>query len=75
MPANCFAFKFLGKTVVVYHNDERKDTFGEDRAGIASYILKYADGATRESQGEVLDTPLANDVREGRVERMDVFLH
>ncbi len=75
VPANCFAFKFLGKTVVVYHNDERKDTFGKDRAGIASYILKYADGTTGESQGEVLDTPLANDVRDGRVERIDAFLH
>ncbi len=74
VPANCFAFKFLGKTIVVYHNDKRKNTFGKDGAQIASYILKYTDGNIYESQGDILDTPLANDIRERRVERIDVFL-
>ena len=74
VPANCFAFKFLGKTVVVYHNNKRKNTFGKDSARTASYTLTYTDGKVYESQGDILDTPLANDVREGQIERIDVFL-
>ncbi len=74
VPENCFAFKFLGKTIVVYHNDKRKNTFGKDRTKIISCSLKYIDGETRESQGDIINTQLANDVRERRVERIDVIL-
>ncbi len=72
VPANCFAFKFLGRIIVIYRNDKRRSTFGKNAAKIASYTLQYADGKTHESKGDTLDTPLAIDVREGRVERMDV---
>ena len=41
---------------------------------IISYALKYTGGRTRESQGDIINTPLANDVRERRVERIDVIL-
>lgn len=74
VPANCFAFKFLGKTIIVYHNDKRKNTFGKDGARITSYTLKYTDGKICESQGGILDTLLANDVRDGHIERIDAFL-
>jgi hypothetical protein len=75
VPGNCFAFRFLDKTLVVYHNDRRKNTFGKDRARIASYRLKYTNGKTCESQGDILDTPLANDVRGGYIERIEAFLY
>ncbi len=75
VPANCFAFKFLQKTIVIYHNDKRKNTFGKDSARIASYSLKYTDGKILESEGDSLDTPIAGDIRKGLVEKMDIFLH
>ena len=74
VPANCFAFKFLGKTVVVYHNNKRRNTFGKDGVRSVSYILKYIDGKIHESQGDILNTPFTNDIREGRIERIDAFL-
>ncbi|MFQ5586622.1 MAG: hypothetical protein ACE5GF_07355, partial [Thermodesulfobacteriota bacterium] len=35
IPADCFAFKFLGKTIVVYHNKKRKNTYGSEGTRIA----------------------------------------
>ena len=74
VPVNCFAFKFSGKTIVIYHNDKRKNTFGKDGARITSYILRYTDGKTYESERDILDTTFANDVRNGYIERIDAFL-
>ena len=74
MPVNCLAFKFLGKTLVVYHNEKRKNTYGKDGIRIVSYTLKYADGKTCELQDNVLDTTIAKDIRNGQVERVDAFL-
>ena len=74
IPMNCFAFKFSAKTVVIYHNEKRKNTFGKDGARITSYILKYTNGKLSELEGDILDTIPANDVRNGCIERIDVFL-
>ena len=74
VPANCFAFKFLGKTTVIYHNEKRKNTFGEKGARIISYSLQYRDGKTTKRAGETLDTECAEEVRSGLVERIDVCL-
>ena len=74
IPKNGFAFTFIGKSLVVYHNQERRDTFGETGAKVVSYRLKYHDGREKAVPGDVLETSLALDVREGRVERIDVVL-
>ncbi len=71
---NSFAFKFLGKTLVVYHNEKRKNTYEKDGIRILSYILKYADGKICELQDNVLDSTIAKDIRNGQVERIDAFL-
>lgn len=74
IPKNAFAFKFIGRTLVVYHNPKRKDTFGEGAAKAISYHLVYRDGKEKAVAGEILETPLATDVREGRVQRIDIAL-
>jgi len=74
IPTNAFAFKFIGRTLVVYHNPERKDTLGESAVKTISYQLTYLNGKEKTVLGESLDMPLALDVREGRVQRIDVFL-
>jgi hypothetical protein len=41
VPKNAFAYKFIGKTLVVYHNQNRKNTsFGKGGAKVISYQLK-----------------------------------
>jgi hypothetical protein len=74
IPENAFAFKFLGRSLVVYHNPKRKNTFGEKGAKVISYQLRYRDGRKKTVRGDVLGAPLALDVREGRVGRIDVVL-
>jgi hypothetical protein len=74
IPENAFAFKFLGRSLVVYHNRKRKDTFGKDGARVVSYHLRYRDGKEETVLRNVLETDLAKAVREGRVERIDVVL-
>jgi hypothetical protein len=74
VPENCFAFKFIGRTLVVYHNQKRRATFGESGAQVAAYTLKYRDGITQTVPGDSLGISSATDVREGRVCRMDVVL-
>jgi hypothetical protein len=73
IPKNAFAFKFIGKTLVIYHNQKRKDTFGKGGVKIISYRLKYDDGKEKIVSGATLETSLALDVREGRVERIDAI--
>jgi hypothetical protein len=73
IPADCFAFRFLGKTRVVYHNPGREDTF-RDGVGALAYALRYRDGREQEIRAAVLGTPEALAVREGLVERIDVTL-
>jgi len=74
IPKNAFAFKFIGKTLVVYHNQKRKNTFGKGGVKVVSYRLKYKGGKEKTVSGDTLGTFLARDVREGRVERIDAVL-
>ncbi len=74
IPKNAFAFKFIGKTLVVYHNQKRKNTFGKGGVKVVSYRLKYKGGKEKTVTGDTLGTFLARDVREGRVERIDAVL-
>jgi len=74
VPKNAFAFKFLGRALVIYHNQKRKDTFGKDGVKVASYRLKYNGGKEKTVAGDVMKASLARDVREGRVKQIDVVL-
>ncbi|MFQ5593298.1 MAG: cellobiose phosphorylase [Anaerolineae bacterium] len=74
VPENCFAFKFIGRTLVMYHNEERKATFGKDGAQVVAYTLRYGDGTVRTVSGDSLDASSATDVRDGQVGQMDVIL-
>ncbi len=73
VPANCFVFKLFGKTLAVYHNDKRKNTFGLNKARIVEYILKFADDKIFKAAEETLDGKFAEDIRQGHVTRIDVF--
>jgi len=74
VPGNCFAFKFTGRTLVIYQNEKRKATFGKNQVHVTSHLLTYTDGTTRTVPGDVLDTCSAIDLRGGRVCRIDVIL-
>ena len=73
IPENSFAFRFLGRCLVVYPIPKRLDTF-RDGVRVVSYKLRYRDGRVVEVEGEMLGAELARHVREGQVERIDVLI-
>lgn len=74
VPENAFAFKLLGRTLVVYHNRARKPTYGPDGVRPSVYRLEYRDGRNVETQGDSVSGPDAEAVRRGDVRRIDVVL-
>jgi len=72
--AGGFAFKLCGRTLVVYANPDRKDTWGEAGVRPVRYRVEYRDGRVIELGGGTLSAPHAGDVRAGNVRRLDVSL-
>jgi hypothetical protein len=73
-PAGCFAFKFLGHTLVVYENKAAKDTFGSGAARARSHVLTLRNGKTVRVTGKTVPARWARAVRNGEVARIDVVL-
>ena len=73
-PRNSFVFKFLGSTLVVYHNPKRKDTFGANGARVSQIRLKPRQGKEVCLKSSVVAAPYSYEVRRGNIERIDVFL-
>ncbi len=74
-PANTYAFKFLGKTTVVYHNAKKANTFGKGAVKAQQVTLSYV-GVKKsiELTADQLVGQYALDVRAGKVARIDVVL-
>lgn len=70
IPANSFAAAFLGTVLLVYHNEQRRDTFGANAARPARIVV---DG--RETIGApALHGKMAEELRRRSVRRLDVWL-
>ena len=69
-----FSFKFLGKTLVVYHNPLRKNTFGREAAKIKTVSMCYFDGSTVTQKGPRILSPHSYDLRSGKISRVDIDL-
>ncbi len=75
VPKDSFAFLFLGKTLVVYHNPRKLDTFGKLRASVKKISLSNARGAVfAEFRGDTVPSPYAAKVRDDKVPRIDIEL-
>ena len=75
LPKNTYAFKFLGSTLVVYHNPKRKDTFGRGAVEVRQIELSYRGQAqSKVLKTPVIPSPYAADIRSNRISRIDIFL-
>ena len=75
LPPHAFAFNLLGHTLTVYHNPKMKNTFGADPAVIREITLQYFNRkGFVEVDGPVIPAPYAEDVRDNKIRRIDVFL-
>lgn len=66
-------FKFL-KSVVTYYNPSRKNTYGVDRAVITKIKITDEDGEIIELEGDIIACPYAEQIREGRMRYIDVYM-
>jgi hypothetical protein len=73
-PRDSFAFKFLTRTWIIYHNPARRDTFGTRRLAPLRYRLAYADGQEAIHEGPFLAGRPAHDLRDGRLARLTIDL-
>jgi len=73
-PKNTYAFKFLGKTLVVYHNPKMRDTAGKDSVKINSITLEYDDGRKIDMQKDIIGPPYSFNARDGKIKRIDAYL-
>jgi len=73
-PKNSYAFKFLNKTIVVYHNPRMKNTAGRGSVKTRFIILRYDNGKKLEIKKDIIEWPYSRDVRDRKVEKIDVYL-
>lgn len=69
-----YSFNFLGNIKVVYHNPKGRNTYGKNKAKIGQIKLTYdgnKDGVLINSG--VIPEPFSHDVRNRKVERLDVY--
>jgi hypothetical protein len=70
IPVNSFACTLLGGTLLVYHNQKRKNTFGSDAVVPARYTLDE----TEEIKCSLVSDGLAEKIRSCSFSRVDVWL-
>lgn len=71
---NTYAFKFLGKTLIVYNNPKMKDTVGKSAAKAVSMTLEYDDGRKIDIQEDIIGPSYSLDVRDRKIKKINVYL-
>ncbi|MGM0378610.1 MAG: hypothetical protein ACQEQE_02590 [Bacillota bacterium] len=74
LPKNTYTARFLGQTLIVYHNENRKDTFGPNACQINKYILTYKNGTKVNVNKPILKGEDAKDLRKGLITKLDIIL-
>jgi hypothetical protein len=74
MDKNCYAFNFLGTTLVIYHNPRRLNTFGAKAAKITQIDLEDSYGKKFQIKGSTIMDNYSYDIRSGKFSRIDVYL-
>ncbi len=74
LPANSYAFKFMGSTWVVYHNPQRKNIFRNHPSPIRKIHITYPNPKHPVTlQAQFIPSPYSEDIRLNKVERIDVY--
>ncbi len=74
IPGNSFAYLFLGKTLVVYANPQRRNTYGAGSAKVRRIRWDDRDGSPVTIDGDTIPAPYAREIRDGFVARIDIEL-
>ena len=69
-----FSFKFLDKTLVVYHNKKRRNTFGKNGVKIKQIQINPVKGKSVVLKTPYLPEPFSHQLRQGDIKRLDIIL-
>ncbi len=70
-PANVFAFRLFSRTLVVYHNPHRQDTYARGVKTVKIEVL--ARGRKTVFKKEFLSSEIVSKLREGRIDEIHVY--
>ena len=70
IPENAFACALLGNILLVYHNPEKRDTFGKNGVRPIKYLLDNQ----HEVNASVITGEMAGKIRQRNIKRIDVWL-
>jgi hypothetical protein len=74
LEAGSYAFSLFSRTLVVYENPKRMDTFGPGGVKCAGYKLRYRDGREERVDGPALGEPYSKDLRDGSMAVVSIKL-
>ncbi|MGM0499921.1 MAG: hypothetical protein ACQERL_06890 [Bacillota bacterium] len=74
IPAASFAYRFLGSTLVIYHNPKKEDTFGRDGVQVTEFELIDQAGKKYQVKGSAVKGELAQKIRKGEFKEINIFL-
>jgi len=69
-----YSFNFLSSVLVVYHNPGHKNTFGKDGVKPHKIILTSETSQQYVFESDTIPSPYAQQVRDRRIRRIDIFL-
>ncbi len=73
-PVSAYAFLFLGRTIIMYLNPKKRDTFGKNGVRVVRIRLYEGEKVVLETEGCVVRSPFAAQVRDGRISRIEAEL-
>ncbi len=68
-----YSFKFLGKILVTYHNPKMKNTAGKNSVNVKSISIEYPDNKKIDIQSGIITSPYSQDIRDRRVNKIDIY--
>lgn len=69
-----YAFNFLSKIWVAYHNPKRKDTFGKNAVRVKRIAFNDKDGNPIEILSDTIPQPYALHIRSCQIKKIDIYL-
>lgn len=74
LPKNSYAFNFLGRILIIYHNLNRLNTFGRNAARFKKIRLFDKEGKIVQIEGEIIHSPYAEKIRNREYLRIEIDL-
>ena len=62
----------MGQTMVTYINPDRKNLFPSEKYIVKDIKIEYHNGRKEMIQGKIIDAPYSNDIRDGKVKRIEI---